>query len=149
MGNYKAMYLIRMGIYFYILYAFVVKVFFLYSCDVGNLCALCKWIVLSKWQYIYGCVWSRLCVVAPVFAWESHLHLCAIADWLCFFVLCVQRQCKVQETQLKCTKARNDYLFNLEATNASMNKYYLQDLSALIDVSVLVWHGLTGTSWKS
>ncbi|TSL61278.1 Caspase-9 [Bagarius yarrelli] len=45
-----------------------------------------------------------------------------------------KRQCKVQETQLKRTKARNDYLFNLEAANASMNKYYLQDLSALIDV---------------
>lgn len=63
--------------------------------------------------------------------------------------VCVQRQCKVQETQLKCTKARNDYLFDLEAANASMNKYYLQDLSALIDVSVLVWHGFTGTACKS
>ncbi|KAF4078675.1 hypothetical protein AMELA_G00201500 [Ameiurus melas] len=51
-----------------------------------------------------------------------------------------KRQCKVQETQLKCTKARNDYLFNLEATNASMNKYYLQDLSALIDFNDLGFH---------
>ncbi|XP_058265862.1 rho GTPase-activating protein 4a isoform X2 [Hemibagrus wyckioides] len=51
-----------------------------------------------------------------------------------------KRQCKVQETQLKCTKARNDYLFNLEAANVSMHKYYLQDLSALIDFSDLGFH---------
>ncbi|KAI4874365.1 hypothetical protein NFI96_017459 [Prochilodus magdalenae] len=51
-----------------------------------------------------------------------------------------KRQCKVQETELKCTKARNDYLLNLEAANASMNKYYLHDLSAIIDSSVLGFH---------
>ena len=47
-----------------------------------------------------------------------------------------QRQGKVQETQLKCTKARNDYLLNLAAANVSMNKYYLQDICTLIDVSL-------------
>lgn len=46
----------------------------------------------------------------------------------------VQRHGRVQETQLKCTKARNDYLLNLAAANAAMNKYYLQDVSTLIDV---------------
>lgn len=40
----------------------------------------------------------------------------------------------MQETQLKCTKARNDYLLNLAGANAAMNKYYLQDVSTLIDV---------------
>ena len=40
----------------------------------------------------------------------------------------------MQETQLKCTKARNDYLLNLAAANAAMNKYYLQDVCTLIDV---------------
>lgn len=40
----------------------------------------------------------------------------------------------MQETQLKCTKARNDYLLNLAAANAAMDKYYLQDVSTLIDV---------------
>ncbi|XP_064839357.1 rho GTPase-activating protein 4 isoform X2 [Oncorhynchus masou masou] len=44
-----------------------------------------------------------------------------------------KRHGRVQETQLKCTKARNDYLLNLAAANATMNKYYLQDLSTLID----------------
>ena len=46
-----------------------------------------------------------------------------------------QRQGKVQDIYLKCSKARNDYLLNLAAANASMNKYYLQDISTLIDVS--------------
>lgn len=45
-----------------------------------------------------------------------------------------QRHGRVQETQLKCTKARNDYLLNLAGANAAMNKYYLQDVSTLIDV---------------
>lgn len=46
-----------------------------------------------------------------------------------------QRQSKVQEIYLKCSKARNEYLLNLAAANASMKKYYLQDISTLIDVS--------------
>lgn len=46
-----------------------------------------------------------------------------------------KRQSKVQDIYLKCSKARNDYLLNLAAANASMEKYYLQDISTLIDVS--------------
>ncbi len=61
--------------------------------------------------------------------------------YICIFHLSLiivyvpQRQGKVQEIYLKCSKARNDYLLNLAAANASMNKYYLQDISTLIDVS--------------
>ncbi|XP_051517728.1 SLIT-ROBO Rho GTPase-activating protein 3-like isoform X3 [Myxocyprinus asiaticus] len=51
-----------------------------------------------------------------------------------------KRHGKVQETQLKCTKARNDYLLNLAAANASMNKYYLQDICTLIDCTDLGYH---------
>ncbi|XP_039507978.1 SLIT-ROBO Rho GTPase-activating protein 3 isoform X4 [Pimephales promelas] len=51
-----------------------------------------------------------------------------------------KRQGKVQETQLKCTKARNDYLLNLAAANASMNKYYLEDICTLIDCTDLGYH---------
>uniref|UniRef100_A0A671QMK4 SLIT-ROBO Rho GTPase-activating protein 3-like n=1 Tax=Sinocyclocheilus anshuiensis TaxID=1608454 RepID=A0A671QMK4_9TELE len=47
---------------------------------------------------------------------------------------------KSVETQLKCTKARNDYLLNLAAANASMNKYYLQDICTLIDCTDLGYH---------
>uniref|UniRef100_A0A3P8UF33 Rho GTPase activating protein 4 n=1 Tax=Cynoglossus semilaevis TaxID=244447 RepID=A0A3P8UF33_CYNSE len=46
----------------------------------------------------------------------------------------------MRETQLKCTKARNDYLLNLAAANAEMNKYYLQDVSTLIDCCDLGFH---------
>ncbi|KAM4571462.1 LOW QUALITY PROTEIN: SLIT-ROBO Rho GTPase-activating protein 3 [Fundulus diaphanus] len=51
-----------------------------------------------------------------------------------------KRHGRVQETQLKCTKARNDYLLNLAASNAAMNKYYLQDVSTLIDCCDLGFH---------
>ncbi|KAL2104281.1 hypothetical protein ACEWY4_001149 [Coilia grayii] len=51
-----------------------------------------------------------------------------------------KRQGKVQEIQFKCTKARNDYLLSLATANASMNKYYLQDISHLIDTSDVGYH---------
>ncbi|TSM04887.1 SLIT-ROBO Rho GTPase-activating protein 3 [Bagarius yarrelli] len=51
-----------------------------------------------------------------------------------------KRQGKVQETQLKCTKARNDYLLNLAAANAAMNKYYLEDICTLIDCTDVGYH---------
>ncbi|XP_022597303.1 SLIT-ROBO Rho GTPase-activating protein 3-like [Seriola dumerili] len=51
-----------------------------------------------------------------------------------------KRQGKVQEIYLKCSKARNDYLINLGAANASMNKYYLQDISTLIDCADVGYH---------
>lgn len=49
--------------------------------------------------------------------------------------LFLQRQAKYSENKLKCTKARNDYLLNLAATNAAISKYYIHDVSDLIDVS--------------
>uniref|UniRef100_A0A672IPZ3 Rho GTPase activating protein 4a n=1 Tax=Salarias fasciatus TaxID=181472 RepID=A0A672IPZ3_SALFA len=51
-----------------------------------------------------------------------------------------KRQGKVKEIHLKCSKARNDYLLNLAAVNSSMNKYYLQDISALIDCADVGYH---------
>ncbi|KAJ8017078.1 hypothetical protein DPEC_G00014040 [Dallia pectoralis] len=51
-----------------------------------------------------------------------------------------KRQSKVQEIQLKSTKARNDYLLNLAAANTSMDKYYLHDLSSLLDCSDVGYH---------
>ncbi|XP_076840124.1 rho GTPase-activating protein 4a isoform X2 [Brachyhypopomus gauderio] len=51
-----------------------------------------------------------------------------------------KRQCKAQEIQLKCNKARNDYLLNLDAANASMNKYFLHDVSRLFDCSDTGFH---------
>uniref|UniRef100_UPI0037E8D195 rho GTPase-activating protein 4-like n=1 Tax=Semicossyphus pulcher TaxID=241346 RepID=UPI0037E8D195 len=51
-----------------------------------------------------------------------------------------KRQGKAQEIYLKCSKARNEYLLNLAAANASMNKYYLQDISTLIDCADAGYH---------
>jgi len=59
----------------------------------------------------------------------------SLFNFLLINVYVLQRQGKVQEIYLKCSKARNDYLINLGAANASMNKYYLQDISTLINVS--------------
>ncbi|KAM9506998.1 SLIT-ROBO Rho GTPase-activating protein 3-like isoform 1-T2 [Salvelinus alpinus] len=76
---------------------------------------------------------QNVCVCACVRACAC-VHVMAHSD------VCFQRQSKVQEIQLKCTKARNDYLLNLAAANASMNKYYLQDISSLIDCSDVGYH---------
>ncbi|XP_029911809.1 rho GTPase-activating protein 4-like isoform X1 [Myripristis murdjan] len=51
-----------------------------------------------------------------------------------------KRQRKVKEIHLQCSKARNEYLLNLAAANTSMNKYYLQDISTLIDCSDAGYH---------
>ncbi|XP_028307821.1 rho GTPase-activating protein 4-like isoform X2 [Gouania willdenowi] len=51
-----------------------------------------------------------------------------------------KRQRKVEEIHLKCSKARNDYLLNLAAANNSMNKYYFQDISTLIDCADVGYH---------
>ncbi|XP_023374180.1 SLIT-ROBO Rho GTPase-activating protein 1 [Otolemur garnettii] len=51
-----------------------------------------------------------------------------------------KRQAKYSENKLKSIKARNEYLLTLEATNASVFKYYIHDLSDLIDVIKLGYH---------
>uniref|UniRef100_A0A8C2ZG33 SLIT-ROBO Rho GTPase-activating protein 1 n=1 Tax=Cyclopterus lumpus TaxID=8103 RepID=A0A8C2ZG33_CYCLU len=45
-----------------------------------------------------------------------------------------KRQAKYSENKLKSIKARNEYLLTLEASNSSVFKYYIHDLSDLIDV---------------
>ncbi|XP_067357464.1 SLIT-ROBO Rho GTPase-activating protein 1 isoform X9 [Channa argus] len=51
-----------------------------------------------------------------------------------------KRQAKYSENKLKSVKARNEYLLTLEATNASVFKYYIHDLSDLIDCCDLGYH---------
>uniref|UniRef100_A0A665U4F9 SLIT-ROBO Rho GTPase-activating protein 1 n=1 Tax=Echeneis naucrates TaxID=173247 RepID=A0A665U4F9_ECHNA len=51
-----------------------------------------------------------------------------------------KRQAKYSENKLKCTKARNDYLLNLTATNALVAKYYIHDVSDMIDCCDLGYH---------
>uniref|UniRef100_UPI003AAECE35 SLIT-ROBO Rho GTPase-activating protein 2 isoform X5 n=1 Tax=Centroberyx gerrardi TaxID=166262 RepID=UPI003AAECE35 len=46
-----------------------------------------------------------------------------------------KRQAKYTENKLKAIKARNEYLLALEATNSCVFKYYIHDLSDIINVS--------------
>lgn len=75
---------------------------------------------------------------------DSQVGASALTSTLFFF----QRQAKYSENKLKCTKARNDYLLNLAATNAAISKYYIHDVSDLIDVSTWgVWDETGPHTW--
>ncbi|XP_061550946.1 SLIT-ROBO Rho GTPase-activating protein 3-like isoform X4 [Phycodurus eques] len=60
-----------------------------------------------------------------------------------------KRQGKAQDIYLKCSKARNDYLLNLAAANASMNKYYLRDISTLMDCADVGYHLSLGRAMRA
>uniref|UniRef100_A0AAX7UG97 SLIT-ROBO Rho GTPase-activating protein 1 n=1 Tax=Astatotilapia calliptera TaxID=8154 RepID=A0AAX7UG97_ASTCA len=51
-----------------------------------------------------------------------------------------KRKAKYSENKLKTVKARNEYLLTLEATNASVFKYYIHDLPDIIDCCDLGYH---------
>ncbi|XP_077458459.1 SLIT-ROBO Rho GTPase-activating protein 2 isoform X1 [Stigmatopora argus] len=51
-----------------------------------------------------------------------------------------KRQAKYTESKLKAIKARNEYLLALEATNGCVFKYYIHDLSDIIDCCDLGYH---------
>ncbi|XP_077372720.1 SLIT-ROBO Rho GTPase-activating protein 1 isoform X4 [Festucalex cinctus] len=51
-----------------------------------------------------------------------------------------KRQAKYSENKMKSIKARNEYLLTLEATNSSVFKYYIHDLTDLIDCCDLGYH---------
>nr|XP_019957207.1 PREDICTED: SLIT-ROBO Rho GTPase-activating protein 3-like isoform X1 [Paralichthys olivaceus] len=60
-----------------------------------------------------------------------------------------KRQAKYSENKLKCTKARNDYLLNLAATNALVAKYYIHDVSDMIDCCDLGYHASLARSMRT
>lgn len=47
----------------------------------------------------------------------------------------LQRKVKYTDARLKALKAKNEYQLCLEASNTTIHKYYVEDLSDLIDVS--------------
>ena len=47
-----------------------------------------------------------------------------------------KRKQKYEDSRLKATKARNEYLLCMDAANSSIQKYFVDDLSDLIDVSI-------------
>lgn len=80
-----------------------------------------------------------ICGINCLDSWKPAC-ISVLLKWLrfCSWCLCLlhyQRQAKYSENKLKSIKARNEYLLTLEATNASVFKYYIHDLSDLIDVS--------------
>lgn len=46
-----------------------------------------------------------------------------------------QRKTKYRDSKVKALKARNEYILCLEASNTTIHKYFVDDLSDLIDVS--------------
>ncbi|RVE70498.1 hypothetical protein OJAV_G00065140 [Oryzias javanicus] len=60
-----------------------------------------------------------------------------------------KRQIKVQEIHLKCSKARNDYLLNMAAANSSVMKYFIKDISFLIDCADVGYHPSLGRVMQS
>ncbi|XP_023661294.1 SLIT-ROBO Rho GTPase-activating protein 3-like [Paramormyrops kingsleyae] len=60
-----------------------------------------------------------------------------------------KRQAKYFENKLKCTKARNDYLLNLAATNAVVGKYYIHDVSDMIDCCDLGYHSNLARTFRT
>uniref|UniRef100_A0A7N6F860 SLIT-ROBO Rho GTPase-activating protein 3 n=1 Tax=Anabas testudineus TaxID=64144 RepID=A0A7N6F860_ANATE len=60
-----------------------------------------------------------------------------------------KRQAKYSENKLKCTKARNDYLLNLAATNAVVAKYYIHDVSDMIDCCDLGYHASLARAFRT
>ena len=51
-----------------------------------------------------------------------------------------KRRLKYDEARLKATKARNEYLLNMDAANSSIQKYFVDDLSDLIDCMDFGFH---------
>lgn len=49
--------------------------------------------------------------------------------------VCFQRKNKYTDAKLKALKARNEYILCLAASNTTIHKYFVDDLSDLIDVS--------------
>ena len=45
-----------------------------------------------------------------------------------------KRNQKYEDARMKATKARNEYMLCMDSANASIQKYFVDDLSDLIDV---------------
>ena len=51
-----------------------------------------------------------------------------------------KRTLKYTEARLKATKARNEYLLSMDSANSSIHKYFMDDLSDLIDCMDFGFH---------
>ncbi|XP_078485711.1 SLIT-ROBO Rho GTPase-activating protein 1-like isoform X2 [Ciona intestinalis] len=60
-----------------------------------------------------------------------------------------KRQLKYSESNLKSVKARNEYILQLEATNAAIKKYYGLDIDNLLDTMGMGYHKSLERAWGS
>lgn len=72
-------------------------------------------------------------LTAYIYNQWTTVYTCGVYTVL-YYIL--QRQDKYTDNKLKALKARNEYLLSIEAANAATNKYFVDDLSLLIDVSI-------------
>lgn len=47
----------------------------------------------------------------------------------------LQRSNKHMDAKLKALKARNEYILSMDSANAAIHKYFVEDLSDIVDVS--------------
>lgn len=71
---------------------------------------------------------NKLHASVPEEKWLKHKRLRVIEKEF------LKRKQKYDEARLKATKARNEYLLCMDAANSSIQKYFVDDLSDLIDV---------------
>ncbi|XP_066284435.1 SLIT-ROBO Rho GTPase-activating protein 1-like isoform X7 [Branchiostoma lanceolatum] len=60
-----------------------------------------------------------------------------------------KRQAKYFESKQKSIKARNEYLLSLDASNSAIHKYFVNDLSDLVDCMDLGFHSAFGRAMKT
>lgn len=56
-------------------------------------------------------------------------------QFLTIYCLPLQRNSKFMDAKLKALKARNEYILSMDSANAAIHKYFVEDLSDIIDVS--------------
>ncbi|XP_035677767.1 SLIT-ROBO Rho GTPase-activating protein 1-like isoform X9 [Branchiostoma floridae] len=64
-------------------------------------------------------------------------------------VIRIKRQAKYFESKQKSIKARNEYLLSLDASNSAIHKYFVNDLSDLVDCMDLGFHSAFGRAMKT
>nr|CAB3266566.1 SLIT-ROBO Rho GTPase-activating protein 3-like [Phallusia mammillata] len=56
---------------------------------------------------------------------------------------------KYSESKLKSVKARNEYILQLESTNATLTKYYETDINSLVETMGTGYHSSVQRMWRS
>lgn len=70
-------------------------------------------------------------------SFPCRIYFCLLLLFLIFFYffLNFQRSNKYMDAKLKALKARNEYILSMDSANAAIHKYFVEDLSDIVDVS--------------